>query len=810
MLNDVRYALRMLAKAPAFSAFAILTLAIGIGANSAIFSVVNGVLLKQLHYRNPEQLAWIWATREGVSRAFFSIPNFIDTREQNHTIDKLMAFATWGVNLTGQGEAERLQGIRISPEAFPVLGVEAIAGRALGAEDESLNAAPVVMLGHGLWRRRFGSDPNVIGRTLALNGDVYTIVGVLPRDLVIPNAEAEVVAPLRLDGEPQRTERGSNFLRAIARLKPGVTPQQARVDLARITDRLRQQYPDDNGNLTAPRLLSLQEELVGGYREGLLVLLAAVAAVLLIACSNLANLQLARASARHREMAIRTALGATRWDLMRQLLVEGMLVALVGGLLGLLFAVWGKDFLLALTPADFPRAPSVTIDLPVLLFCVAVSIFAGIVLGLAPAIHSVKSDLTPDLRAGGPAASSGGRNQVRSALIVLEIALSLELLIAAGLVMKSFARLRQVDPGFGVERALAVRLSVPPAKYSSGESVKLFYEKLAPRLAAIPGVESIAAASALPMSGLNARTEFVISGRPPVKPSEVPGAQHRWITSGYFHAMRIPLVRGRDLIEGDNERSAGVVIVDQALARRFFAGQDPIGAHLVVRMGDGLPASDYEIVGIAESVKHNGLNEEPIPTFYGPMAQAPKSAVPFLANNFSIVVRSGIDPQALASAVRAQLRKVDADVAVAATKPMEQFLSASIAPRRFNLLLLGVFAGTALVLAAGGLYAVIAYLVSQRTREIGLRLALGAQRSHILSLILGHGFRLTITGIAVGLIGAIATTRLLATLLFTTSATDPLIYGSVALLLAAVALIASYLPARRAMKVDPMVALHYE
>jgi putative ABC transport system permease protein len=810
MLNDVRYALRMLAKAPGFSAFAILTLAIGIGANSAIFSVVNGVLLKQLHYRNPEQLAWIWATREGVSRAFFSIPNFIDTREQNHTIDKLMAFAIWGVNLTGQGEAERLQGIRISPEAFQVLGVEAIAGRALRAEDESLTAAPVVMLGHGLWRRRFGSDPNVIGRTLALNGDVYTIVGVLPRDLVIPNAEAEVVAPLRLDGEPRRMERGSNFLRAIARLKPGVTPQQARVDLSGITDRLRQQYPDDNGNLTAPRVLALHEELVGGYREGLLVLLAAVAAVLLIACSNLANLQLARASARHREMAIRTALGATPWDLMRQLLVEGMLVALVGGLLGLLFAVWGKDFLLALTPADFPRAPSVTIDLPVLLFCMAVSIFAGIVLGLAPAIHSIKSDLNLDLKAGGPTASSGGRNQVRSALIVLEIALSLVLLIAAGLVMKSFAHLRQVNPGFGIERALAVRLSLPPAKYSGGESVKLFYDKLAPRLAAIPGVESIGAASALPMSGLNARTEFVISGRPPVKPSEVPGAQHRWVTPGYFHAMRIPLVRGRDLIAGDNERSAGVVIVDQALVRCFFAGQDPIGAHIVLRMGDGLPASDYEIVGIAESVKHNGLNEESIPTFYGPIGQAPKSAVPFLANNFSIVVRSGIDPQALASALRAQLRKVDADVAVAATKPMEEFLAASIAPRRFNLLLLGVFAGTALVLAAGGLYAVIAYLVSQRTREIGLRLALGAQRSHILCLILGHGFRLTMTGIAVGLIGAIATTRLLATLLFTTSATDPLTYGSVAVLLAGVALIASYLPARRAMKVDPLVALRYE
>jgi putative ABC transport system permease protein len=810
-MNDLRYALRMLLKSPGFSIVAILTLALAIGANSSIFSVVNAVLLKQLHYQNPDRLVWIQATRQGVSRAFFSVLNFTDTRNQSQTLEHWIAFSTWGVNLRGGTETERLQGIRISAGAFQDMGVQAAAGRTLGPNDENPNDAPVAMLGYGLWQRRFGGDPAVIGSTQVLNGEPYVVVGVLPRDFVIPNAEMDVVAPLRLETEPRRANRGTNFLRLLARLKPGVTPAQAELELGAITDRLRQQFPKDNGNLTTPRVVPLQDEVVGGYRQSLLLLLGAVGVVLLIACSNLANLQIARAATRQKEMAIRTALGATGWHLLRQLLAEGMVLACAGGTLGLMLATWGKDLLVALSPGDFPRAETIAIDGRVLVFCAGISLLAGLVLSLAPALRAAKSDLNLDLKAGGrTAAGDSIRNRARNLLIVGELALSLVLLVCAGLLITSFERLQSINPGFGLEQTLAVRLSLPPAKYSTGDAVKIFYDRLALRLRGLPGVESLGAASTLPMSALNARTEFLISGQPPVKPSDVPGAQHRWVSPGYFHAMNIPLVRGREFTDADNERSAGVVVIDRALARRFFPNRDPIGAHILITLGDSSAPPEYEIVGVVESVKHVTLTEDPTPTFYGPIPQTPMGVVPFLATNFSLVVRTGIDPEALAGSVRHELRAIDPDVAVSSVKPMRDFLAASIASRKFNLILLVALATTALLLAAGGLYGVIAYLVTQRTREIGVRLALGAQRFDIFSLVLGHSFRLVIVGVAVGLAGAIAATRLLTSLLYATSATDPFAFAAVAALLILVALLASYLPARHAMKIDPMEALRHE
>jgi putative ABC transport system permease protein len=462
------------------------------------------------------------------------------------------------------------------------------------------------------------------------------------------------------------------------------------------------------------------------------------------------------------------------------------------------------------SPADFPRASAVSIDGRVLLFSLLVTLFAGLALGLAPAIQNTRSDLNSELKDGGRDGMRETRNRVRSLFIVSEIALSLMLLVAAGLLLKSFGQLRGVNPGFDASRVLAVRLSLPAARYANGASVKTFYDKVAPRIAEIPGVEGVSAASALPLSGLIARTTFDIAGRPPASASEQPFAQHRWVGPGFFETMKIPLVRGRDVTDTDNEHAPGAIIIDQALQRKFFGAEDPLGAHILINMGDGNPPREYEVVGIVEDVKHMGLTDEPMPTLYGPIPQAPKSAVPFMANNLSLVVRTGIEPEVLVSTVRKELRNVDVDVATAGVRPMHQFLAAAVAARRFNMELIAIFAVTALLLAAAGLYAVIAYLVSQRTREIGIRLALGATPRHILRLMMGQGMKLTLIGVAIGFVGAVAVTRLMRSLLFAIAPTDLLTFAISSFVLIVVALLACFIPARRATKVDPLVALRYE
>lgn len=810
LFRDIRYSVRSLRKRPVFSLLVVLVLGLAIAANSSIFSIVNAVILKPLSFKEPNQLVWIWATRKTVSRAFFSIPNFIDTRDQNQTLAEVAPFAIWPANLTGQEQAERLQGIRMSANAMQMLGVDAVAGRALVPDDDNPTNSRVVMLSYNLWQRRFGGSREALGKPVTLNGEAYTIVGVLPPRFVIPNAETEIVVPLRITEDPRRTERGSNFLRLVARLKPGVTPAEAQSDLGAISNRLRDLYQNDNGNLTSPRVLMLQDEIVGSYREGLWLILAAVIVVLLIACANLASYQLARAALRHREMAIRSALGANRKVLMRQVLTESMLLAVLGGLVGLLLSFWAKDLLLSMSPADFPRASLVGIDGRVLLFSLLVTLFAGLVLGLAPAIQYTRSNLNSDLKEGGRDGLGETRNRVRSVFIVSEIALSLMLLVAAGLLLKSFGQLRAVNPGFDANHVLAVRLSLPAARYKDGASVKTFYDKLVPRLGGLPGVEGVSAASALPLSGLIARTTFTISGQAPLGPGETPFAQHRWVGPGFFETMKIRIVRGRDIGESDNEKVAGVIVIDQALHRQFFKGEDPLGKHVLINMGDGNPARDYEVVGIVEDVKHMGLTDEPMPTLYGPIPQAPKSAVPFLANNLSLVVRTEIESDALAATVSKEIRNVDVDVATAGVRPMGQLLAASVAARRFNLELLGVFAGTALLLASTGLYAVIAYLVSQRTREIGIRLALGAAPRHILRMMIGQGMKLVFMGVVIGSIGAIVVTRLMRSLLFGVTPTDLMTFSISGTVLIVVALLACFIPARRATKVDPLVALRHE
>jgi putative ABC transport system permease protein len=801
----------MLLKRPGFTAVAVVTLALGIGANTAIFSVVNAVLLRPLPFKNPGQLVWIWSTRTDRDKAFFSIPNFTDTRDENQTLEELAAYANWGANLTEGGEAERLQGVRLTPNALQMLGVEAALGRTLLPDDGATGAGRVVVLSHGLWQRRFGADSSLIGRAITLNGEAYTVVGVLPQSFMLPGAEVEMASPLVVSTDPRRTERGSNFLRVFGRTRPGVTTAQAQADLAAVTERLRQQHAEENAKLTAPKVVALHDELVGGYRKALWLVLGAVGLVLLIACSNLANLLLARSTARHKEIAIRTALGASRLRLVRQLLTESMLLALMGGALGLFLASWGVDALLALSPQDLPRVHEVAIDARMLGFTLGVSLLAGFGFGLIPALQASRVDLNEELKGEARGLTGGaGHNRTRGVLVVSEIALSLVLLISAGLLVKSFFLLQRVTPGFNTGNLLLVRLSLPQARYQKRETVADFYQKLTQRVESLPGVQAVGVASVLPLSGMNARADFTIVGRALASAQDAPGAQNRWVSPGYFRMMSIPLLKGREFTAQDAAQSLAVVVIDEALARRYWPNQNPLGARLRIDDGGAEPPREVEIVGVVGDVKHVGLEDEPTPTVYAPVYQIPQGNVSSLINNMSLVVRTAGDPLALQSAVRREVQAVDRDVPASGARTMEQFLSASVAPRRFSLLLLGIFAGAALLLAAMGIYAVISYSVAQRTHEIGIRMALGAGRRDVLKMILGGGLKLILTGLAVGVSGAFALTRLMSSLLFGVSAVDPATFVIISALLSGVALLACYIPARRAMNVDPMEALRYE
>ncbi|HEX8140384.1 MAG TPA: ABC transporter permease [Pyrinomonadaceae bacterium] len=811
LIQDLRYSLRMLLKRPGLSLVAVLTLALGIGANTAIFSVVNAVLLRPLPFRNPEQLVWVWSTRTDRDKAFFSIPNFTDTRDQNRTLDQMAAYANWGANLTDGGEAERLQGVRLTPNALQMLGVEAALGRTLMPEDGASASQRVVVLGYGLWQRRFGSDSSLLGRTLTLNGEAYTVVGVLPQSFTLPGAEVEMASPLVLETDARRTERGSNFLRAFARIKPGVTLGQAQADLAAITERLRAEHPEENAKLTAPRVVGLHDEIVGGYRKSLWLVLGAVGLVLAIGCTNLANLLLARATTRHKEMAVRAVLGASRRRLVRQLLTESILLATVGGALALLLTSWGVDALLALSPQDLPRLQEVSIDGRLLGFTLIVSLLAGVGFGLIPALQASRVDLNEELKGEARGLTgSAGRSRTRSILIVSEIALSLVLLISAGLLVKSFLLLQRVSPGFDAENLLLVRLSLPQAKYQKREQVADFYEKLAPRIESLPGVRGVGAASVLPLSGMNARADFTIVGRALLSAQDAPGAQNRWVSPGYFHLMSIPLLQGREFTRQDGPDSPGVVVIDEALAARYWPNQNPLGARLRIDDGGAAAPREVEVVGVVGQVKHVGLEDEPTPTVYAPFEQVPPGTVSFLINNMSLVVRTDGDPLGSQGAVRREVQGVDRDVPASSVKTMEQALSSAVAPRRFSLLLLAVFASAALVLAAMGIYAVISYSVTQRTHEIGIRMALGAQASDVLKMVLGQGLKLILLGLLTGLAASLALTRLMSSLLYGVSTVDPATFILVSLLLAFVALVACYIPARRSTKVDPMEALRYE
>jgi predicted permease len=812
LIQDLRYGLRSMRRAPGFTIVAVLTLGLGIGANTAIFSLVNAILLRQLPFKNPEQLVALDSKRIDPGKHPFTIPDFVDYRDQNETLEQIAAFANWSASITGSGEAERVQGMRISANAFQLLGVEAVVGRALVPEDDTPGRQHVVVLSHGLWQRRFGADPRTVGQTLLLNGNSYTIVGVLPPQFIFPIREAELAVPLAPDADPWRSARTStNFLRAIARLKPGVTLAQAEADLTSIAGRMRQQYPaaNENKNKLGVTLTPLNDVVVGDYRHALWMLLGAVGFVLLIASINLASLSLARASTRHREMAIRTAHGATRWRLVRQMTTENLLLALTGGLIGLLLAWWGINFLLALSPAGMPRLSEVGLDARVLIFTLAVSLLAGSIFGILPAVKASRIDLNEELKSGGRAGNDGtGRNRVRSFLVVAEIAISLVLLLSAGLLIKSFSRLQEVRPGFESENLLAVRLSLPKTRYANRDALISFDDQLQPLLEGLPGVSAVGAVSALPLSGTRASIEFTIEGRPSPQ-NEVWMSDYRIASTGYFRAMKIPLLRGREFSEQDKAHTTPVAIISETLARRFWPDGDPVGARISIDDNNQGPRP-VEIVGVVGDVKHLSLEDEPTPHLYLPLRQLHEDGVVWMTNNQYWLIRSSVSPLSLASAVQREIRKVDPDVPASNIKTMEQYLSTSVSPRRFNLWLLTVFAAAALVLATVGIYGVMSYSVAQRTREIGVRMALGAQRSDIFRMVVGHGMLLAVTGLAAGLVGALALSRLMGGLLYQVSTTDPATYILLTLFLLLVTLVACLVPARRATKVDPIVALRYE
>ena len=816
--QDIRYGVRMLWKNRGISAIVILALALGIGANSAIFSVVNAVLLRPLPYDESDRLVFLNEKSPVLDEMSISYPNFLDWREHNQSFEKIGVYNRGSYNLTGTGDPERIVTAQMSADVFAILRVNPLHGRVYTNDEDKPGGTPVVVLSYGLWQRRFGGQMSILNQPITLNGKSYTVIGVMPQNYAYPS-RAEMWVPVgQLSDQASWKMRGNHpGLYGVGRLKPGVKFEQADADMNNVAANLEKQYPDSNaGNRV--RLRPLLEIFVSDVRRALWVFFAAVGFVLLIACANIANLLLARATARRKEMAIRTAVGASRWRLARQLLTESILLSLLGGAIGLLLARWGIDLILYVSPDAIPRSREIGLDWIVLGFTVGVSFLTGILFGLIPALQAGEVDVHETLKETGRGVS--GRHWLRSSLVVAEVATTLVLLIGAGLMIRSFYLLQKVNPGFSYEHLTSFSVSLPQKKYSTQDAQASFYTRLLENIRALPGVESSAAASGLPLGNNGWQTSFLIDGQPAPPRDQTPLMEACLVTPDYFKAMNIPVLRGRVFTDRDDRSNlAGrdlsklkdvereiaalnAIVIDDEFARRHWPNQDPIGQH--VRLGGDPNGQKLEVIGVVGRVKMESLNQNSDRVQgYFPFWQAPNGGM-------TVIVKGSSDPSQMMSSVRAAVKEIDPDQPIYNPRTMNEIRAESVAPERLNLTLLSLFAGLALVLAIVGIYGVMSYSVTQRTHEIGIRMAIGARPRDVFAMVLGHGMKLTLIGVGIGLVLAFVLTRLMETMLFGVAPTDATTYGAISVLLVLVALLACYLPGRRATKVEPTISLRYE
>ncbi len=815
LIKDIRYGIRGLLKRPGFTLVALITLALGIGANTAIFSVVNAVVLRPLPYSEPERLLTLWETMPGSDRRSVAPGNFYDWRTQNKTFEDMAATFYANFNLTSDGEPERIDGATTTSNLMTMLGASAQLGRTFQADDDDHQDRHIALVSDGLWKRRFGSDPTLIGRSIMIDEIPHTVVGVMAKGFQYPSRSDLWVLGRNRSAVPWSLisqiptndwahERDAHFISVIGRLKPGVSLSQAQSDIAGISGRLEQEFPKTNGGLGS-NVVPLHTQVVGDVRSVLFILLGAVGFVLLIACTNVANLMLARAGQRDREIAIRTAVGASRIRLIRQLLTESLLLSIAGGLAGLLVSIWAVDLFIKLSPGDIPRLSEASVDLRLLGFTLLVSLLTGVGFGLLPAFQATRTNLNSSLKEGGAKATdSRSRRVARNALVVTEIALAQVLLVGAALLAISYMQVSRINPGFNPERLLTAKIAPSRQKYPDPKSRAMFYTAVMDRLQNLPGVERAGMVMNLPLTGSSMNRGFRAEGRPEPKPDENVTMDFQIVSPGYFATMEIPIKRGRGLTESDTETTERVIVINETMARQYWPNEDPVGKRLAV--GESSKETSWRtIVGVVADNRHASLSESPVPTAFIAYRQDLESWP-----RMGFVIKAKSDPASLVSAVKKEIASVDRGQPAYAVEPMNKLLQTSVAQRKFIMTLLGSLSGVALVLAMVGIYGVISFSVSERTQEIGIRMALGARAVDVLRMVLSQGMGVALVGIGIGLLAAFALTRLLTSLLFEVSATDLRTFSIVAAMLAAVALLACYIPARRATKVDPLEALRYE